>query len=144
MSFTDFISNNGKRICKEHYIHLVQTSKIDGKVSSEEMEMLHKTGKRFGLTEPEIDIIINSEIIHHYTPPYSLQGKFFHLYNVAQIILADEVIEESERKMIRRFAIEAGIEYSKIDDLINIIFKGIKEDTDEDELFEQFRSALLN
>jgi len=144
MSFTDFITHNGKRVCKEHYIHLVQVSRIDGKISNEEMEMLHRTGKRFGLTDPEIDRIIYSETDHNYNPPYSLKGKFYHLYNTAQIMLADGIVQEREQKLIKRFAIEAGIEDSKIDDLISVLLEGIKENTDEEELFSKFRSNLLS
>ena len=31
MNFSDFITNHGKRVNKEHYIHFIQVSKSDGK-----------------------------------------------------------------------------------------------------------------
>lgn len=33
MSFSDFITDNGKKVSREHYIHLVQVSRIDGKLT---------------------------------------------------------------------------------------------------------------
>lgn len=144
MNFSDFITNHGKRVSREAFIHLVQISKTDGRMQKEELEMLHNEGRKFGLTEPEIDKLIQTERDHHYIPPYSLEEKFEHLYHVAGMILADEVVKEKEMKMIRRFAIEAGFKHSKIDGLVEILLEGVKKNTDEEELFNKFKKKLLH
>ena len=104
--------------------------------------MLHKEGRKFGLTDPEIDQLIESEALNHYLPPYSLDEKFEHLYNVGQMILADSVITEGERKLMRKFAIEAGFDDKAIDKLIKILFEGIKTES-EDKLLSKFKSQLF-
>ena len=144
MNFSDFITHHGKRVNKNAFVHLVQISRIDGKIHDDELELLYKEGKKFGLTDPEIDKLVHSERDHHYHPPYSLEEKFEHLYNIAEMILADEVVKEGEKKMIKRFAIEAGFEYSKIDDIIKLLLDGIKANTDEEELFKKFRKTVLH
>lgn len=143
MNFSDFITHHGKRVNREHFIHLIQVSKVDGKVSKEECDLLHKEGKRFGLTDPEIDRFIESESNHHYHPPYSVDEKFEHLYNIAEIILADDVVTESEMKMIRRFAIEAGFGYNIIDDLLNLVIEGVMKGEDEDVLLKTFKKKMF-
>lgn len=143
MSFSDYITSGGKKICKEHYIHLVQAARSDGKISSGQMIMLQKKGRKFGLTEPEIELIIESEMDHPYNPPYSLRGKFVHLYNIADIILDDKVITEEEMKIIRRFAIEAGFDDKTIDRLIALLFEGIRNGIEEVELFREFKRKHL-
>jgi hypothetical protein len=143
MNFSDFITHHGKRVNKNAFIHLVQISRIDGKINDDELELLHKEGKKFGLTDPEIDKLINSERDHHYHPPYSLEDKFEHFYNIAEMILADEVVKEGEKKMIKRFAIEAGFEYSKIDDIIDLLLEGIKANTSEEDLYKKFRKEIF-
>ena len=144
MSFADFITNKGKRVCTEHYIHLVQASRLDGKISKEEMDILHHKGKHFGLTDPEIDRIINSEKDHHYTPRYSLKGKFEDLYSVAQIIMADGNISERERRLLKRMSIESGLDDSKIDGMMEILLDGVKTNEDEDLLFKKFKKHILH
>lgn len=144
MNFSDFITNHGKRVNKEAFIYLVQISRIDGKIQNDEMELLHREGRKFGLTDPEIDKLIHSEKVHHYHPPYSLQDKFEHLHNLAEMILADDVVRESEKKMIKRFAIEAGFDDSKIDGIMDILIDGVKSNTDEEELFRKFKKHLLH
>ena len=143
MNFSDFITHHGKRVAKDAFIHLVQISRIDGKIQEDELDLLHKEGRKFGLTGPEIDKLISSEKEHHYTPPYSLEEKFEHLHNIAEMILADDEISEKETRMIRRFAIEAGFNDSKIDGIMEILLDGVKNNAEEEELFRKFRKEIL-
>jgi uncharacterized tellurite resistance protein B-like protein len=144
MNFTDLITSHGKRVTKEAFRYLVQVSRVDGKINSDELELLHKEGKKFGLTDPEIDKLINSESDSHYHAPYALEEKFEHFYNIAEMIMADDVVNEKERKMLKRFAIEAGFEFSKIDGLIELILDGIEKNTEEEALFVKFKKKLLH
>jgi uncharacterized tellurite resistance protein B-like protein len=144
MSFTDFITNHGKRVNKQAFVHLVQVSKIDGKINSEELDLLYKEGKKFGLTDPEIDQLIATEGNFPYVAPYSLEEKFEHLYNMGEMILADGVVDEKERSMIKRFAIEAGIRDSKHAGLAEILIEGIRNNTEEEILFKKFKQYILD
>jgi uncharacterized tellurite resistance protein B-like protein len=143
MNFSDFITHHGKRVNKDAFINLVQISTADGKITKDELELLHKEGRKFGLTDPEIDKLIQTEKDHHYHSPYSLEEKFEHLYNIAKMILADEVVTEGEKKLLKRFVIEAGFEDSKIDDIIKLLLDSIKENTEEEALFRKFKSIVL-
>ncbi|HOO98108.1 MAG TPA: hypothetical protein PLV06_05355 [Bacteroidales bacterium] len=143
MTFSDFISDHGKRVTKDAFIHLVQVSRVDGKINNREMKRLHREGKKFGLTDPEIDALIESEKDHHYHAPYSLADKFDHFFNLAQIVLSDCEVHESERRMLRRFAIEVGFEDTKTDALIDLVLDGIKTKTPEEDLFKKFRKTLF-
>jgi uncharacterized tellurite resistance protein B-like protein len=144
MSFADFITNQGKKVKKEHYIHLVQVAEIDGKIDKSEMDFLHREGRKFGLTEPEIDAIVDKERDFHYIPPYSLDEKFGELYSIALVILADGIITESEKRMIRRYAIAAGFSDNTIEKLMELLFKGIQSGLDEEDLLKEFRKKHLS
>jgi hypothetical protein len=143
MNFSDFITHHGKKVNREAFLHLVQVSRADKKISREELDLLHKEGRKFGLTDPEVDQLIESERNHHYHQPYSLDEKFEHLYQVAQMILADEVVNDRELKMFRKFAIEAGFSDKTIDRLINLLFEGIKKNESEEALLKEFRKKHL-
>lgn len=143
MSFSDFVTPCGKRVNKEHFIHLVQISRADGKMQQTELELLHKEGRKFGLTDPEIDKIIEKESKHHYDPPYSLHEKFDQLYNIVEIVLADNEVSEGEMKLINKYAIEAGFEDKTIPKLIDLLVKGVREGKDEETLLKEFRKKHL-
>ena len=143
MNFSDFIKDNGKRVNREHYLHLLQVSRADGNIDSAELELLHKEGRKFGLTDPEIDRIIEAEAHHQYNPPYSLADKFEHLYNIAEMIIADDVITEGEKKLLTRFAIEAGFSDKTIAKLLDLLLTGIQQGVDEEQLFHRFKKEHL-
>jgi len=143
MNFSDFITDHGKRVNKEHLIHLIQVAQIDGKISQTEMDLLHKQGRKFGLTEPEIDILIKTEFQHHYDPPYSLHHKFDQLYNIAEMILSDEGIADSEKSSVKRYAIAAGFKDKHIDGLFDLLLKGIMDNQTEDSLLSDFKNLIL-
>jgi uncharacterized tellurite resistance protein B-like protein len=144
MSFTDYITNHGRRVNRNAFVHLIQVSKIDGKFNQEEHDLLHKEGKKFGLTDPEIDNLISSEGNSHYQPPYSLEEKFEDLFNMAEMILADDIVDEKERRMIKKFAIEAGFSESKHAGLAEILIEGIRNNTDEEVLLRKFREFIIS
>jgi hypothetical protein len=139
MNFSDFIANSGRRIRKEHFIQLVKVAKIDGKISKSELVLLHKEGKKFGLTDPEIDNLLKLKDPYEYNPPYSLRDKFDELYEIAEMILADNVITEGEKKMIKKYAIAAGFSDPAIDKLIPLLLEGIKMNKDSEKLFNEFK-----
>ena len=143
MSFSDFITDQGKKINKGYFVTLIQVCRIDGNISPAEMEMLHKEGKKFGLTEPEIDKLIKSESSGEYHTPYSLTDKFEQLYNVGVMILADKIITEQELKAFRRLATEAGFNEDAIESLRIILLEGIANDESEEVLLGKFKKELF-
>jgi len=144
MNFSNFITNHGRRITRDHFIHLVQVAKVDGKINPGELKLLHKQGKKFGLTDPEIDELIMLEEAANYHPPYSLEDKFFELYNITEMILSDEKVSENEKKMIRRYAIAAGFSDEVIEGLCKILMEGVKAGADEEELLKKFRKEYVS
>ncbi|MGE5420529.1 MAG: hypothetical protein ACM3UT_10105 [Chloroflexota bacterium] len=143
MNFTDFVTHHGKRVNKEYFITLIQASRTDGKIAPAELEMLYKEGTKFGLSEPEIEKLIRSEDNHSYHAPYSLHDKFEHLYNVSIMILADDEVTEKERRLLKKFAIEAGFQDNAIDKLMDLLLEGIRKNENEETLFEKFKEVIL-
>ena len=143
MSFSDFVLNSGRKDKKDHFIHLVQVAEIDGKIDKTEMEVLHKEGRKFGLTDAEIDALIDKEKDFQYVPPYSLQEKFDEIYNITSIILADDDVSEAEKKMVRKYAIAAGFDEETIELVRELVIDGIRNGVEEETLFKAFKKKIL-
>ena len=143
MSFSDFVTGHGNRIAKQHYLNLIDVFKVDGKISSEEFALLHKEGRKFGLTCGEIDKLINQKSYHPYHAPYSLEEKFEQLYNVTEMILADDSVSEGEYKLLRRFAVEVGFDDRAIEILKDVLINGVRNHESEEVLLARFRKELF-
>ena len=143
MSFSDFITNHGVKVPKVHYLHLIQVARADGKINKQELAILHKEGRRFGLTDTEIDQLIKKEKDHHYHPPYSLDDKFEDLFFIAEMILADDEVSVAEEKLLRRFAVEVGFDDRAIEILLELLIGGIRRNESEEEILKKFKAELF-
>jgi uncharacterized tellurite resistance protein B-like protein len=143
MSFSDFTTDNGTTINKSHFITLIQISRVDGNISSAELKMLHRLGRKFGMTEPEIDQLLEAEKQHEYHAPYSLEEKFSQIYNVASLILADNIVTTEEKKAFGKIAAEAGFDSLVIEGFRDTLFEGIRHKEDEEALFGKFKKVLF-
>jgi len=141
MSFTDFITDNGRKINRENFIHLIQVAQADGKIDSRELAMLHRFGSRFSLTDIEIDKLVASEQSHIYSPPYDLEERFIHLYDAVSIMNTDSNITDSEKRLFGKLAVAASFTDDVIPRLFDFILDGIRNGIDEHDLFEKFRKA---
>lgn len=143
MSFSDFITDNGKRISKDNLINLIQVSQVDGIVSPLELDLIHRAGRKFGLTDPEIDELISKESNHHYDPPYSLDEKFEQLFHIAEMALADNIVTGNEMKMMKKYAIAAGFDDRVIEGLLELTLNGIRKGDEPELILKEFRNKLF-
>ena len=59
------------------------------------------------------------------------------------MIIADEVVTESEKKMVRRYAIAAGFSDETVEGLLEILIEGVAKNEDEESLLKKFKKKYL-
>jgi len=139
MSMINYFDHHDRKAGKEHFLHLIQVAKADGVIDKMELDMLHKMGKRLGLTDPEIDELIDKKDSKTFIPPYSLEDRFHQLYDVVAMALADGVMFTNEIKMFKRLAVASNFEDKEAEKLLNLLVNGIKQNKSEDELFHIYK-----
>jgi len=139
MSMINYFDHHDRKAGKEHFLHLIQVAKADGVIDKMELDMLHKMGKRLGLTDPEIDELIGKKDSKTFIPPYSLEDRFHQLYDVVAMALADGVMFTNEIKMFKRLAVASNFEDKEAEKLLNLLVNGIKQNKSEDELFHIYK-----
>ena len=139
MSILNYVDYHGLKLNKEHFMHLVKVAQADGQVDYPEYELLLKYGRNLGLTEPEIDNLMESPGKTTFYPSYLFSQRFMHMYQIIRLILVDGGISDSELRIAHCFAIASGFEIEETDQLILFLVQGIENGENEDELFENFR-----
>ena len=135
----NYFDHHDKKASKEHFLHLIQVANADGVVDKSELELLHRMGKHLGLTDPEIDDLIQKRDPKTFSPPYDLEKRFHQLYDVVAMALVDGVLFNHEINMIKRLAIASSFNEADTDRLVNLLINGIKYGKKEDELFQAFK-----
>lgn len=141
MDILDQFEHHGKKQQKEHFKNLIKVALADGNVDKQELEMLHRFGRKMGFTDPEIDNLIDAAGTWSFNPPYELAKRFEQLYDIVKMVLADNIIDENEMKLASTYAIKLGFEQKEIDNLLQLLIDGIKQGNDEEDLFTLYKKT---
>ena len=129
---------------KNHLRNLVALAAIDGHIHEDEITYLYKIGEKYQLKPQQIKKIIDNkeqtapEIPEHHNQKVAL------LYDLVGMMMADNVIEDSEMEFCRKMFAKFGYKDILIDDMIDLYHQGV-EDTDIWEKFlEQAEHQKIN
>ena len=142
MKTLEYFDHPVKKQNIEYFVQLVRIALADDIITTNEMELLHRIGKRLGFTEPEIVNIIETTGKSYYIPPYELSARFEQVYDIVNMTLADGVIDKNEMRLANIFAAKSGFLDSEIPNLLLLLIRGIREGKDEEELFEYYKKGL--
>ncbi|HEY3372443.1 MAG TPA: hypothetical protein VGK10_16425 [Prolixibacteraceae bacterium] len=143
MSLLEHFDHPDRKQDKEHFRHLIQVAMADGIIDASELKMLHRMGKNRGLTDPEIDELLESSIKSAYNPPYELEKRFEQLYGIIKMVLADGKIDSNEMRLASGLALKSGFDDAEIPALLSLLIKGIKEEVEEEDLFKQYKKTIM-
>ncbi|MBT8307343.1 MAG: TerB family tellurite resistance protein [Maribacter sp.] len=91
-----------------HFAAIVKMARIDGTISKEEQKVLKRLAFKLDVSEEEAKQILKNPRKYPLIPPYSLEERIERLHDLCSMIYADHVIDESERKLIFKYAIGLG------------------------------------
>jgi len=91
-----------------HFAAIVKMARIDGSISKEEQKVLKRLAFKLDVSEEEAKQILKNPRKYPLIPPYSLEERIERLHDLCSMIYADHVIDESERKLIFKYAIGLG------------------------------------
>ena len=98
----------------------------DGIIDALEMEKLYKIGtEQYGLTQAEITSAVR-DAGTSFIFPESLPDKIRLLMNLAEIALADNDIDPTEKALMRKYIIKMGFLESNADGISDFIFSAVQ------------------
>lgn len=144
MSILEHFDHPERKQDKEHFKHLVDIAMADGIIEDEERKMLNRIGKNLGLTDVEVNSLIESSKNVAYNPPYELKKRFEQMYTVVKMVLADGKIENTEMRLATNISLKSGFSETEIPVLLSVLIAGIRNEEDEDDLFDQYRKRVMS
>lgn len=119
---------------KNHLRNLVAMAAVDGNIHENEIAYLYKIGEKYQLKPQQIKKILDErEKIEPSIPEHHHQ-KIALLYDLVGMMMADNVIEDSELEFCKNMFEKFGYKELLIDEMIDLYRQGI----DDVDVWEQF------
>lgn len=124
---------------KAHFLDLYCMVLADGVVHPKELETLYRIGtETYGLTTEEIAKNVVSAGKTGVVPQLP-EEKISLLYEMSLIAYADGEIDETERNMLRRYALHYGIGQEQVDELVEFLLEKAKENASEEDVINALK-----
>ena len=132
---------------RNHLNNMIALAAIDGHIHQDEIDFLYKIGKKYRLKSEQIDEILKNWKEVKPEIPEQHHQKVALLFDLVGMMLADNLIVESEMEFCRRMFSRFGYKETLIDEMIEL-YQGKLDDLDEWEAFlekaESFRMNLAS
>lgn len=137
MSIASFFESGERTQDRGHVKNLVLLAQADGHVSDDELLLIHKIGRKVGLTYAQIGGIIDSPSGVEVIPPVSKEERLEHMVDMVDIIHSDGIIDAKEMNLLSKFAIQIGftsIQDAHVAEILDAINEGKDRETIVSEL----------
>ncbi|WP_405199369.1 hypothetical protein [Christiangramia sp. LLG6405-1] len=118
---------------KSHFLRLYQMALTDDKFDVLELKTLYSFADDRGVPREELDRLLLNPVNHSSTIPKDVNTRIEYLYDLATMILADNVITEDEkitlRKYCRKFEFLEENVNELADYLLECVQKGVQKET---------------
>ncbi len=113
----------------------------DGIVSTQELETLYRIGQeKYQLSLEEINQYVLSAGTS-FVVPESVEDRIRVLYQIAEIAWADEVIDPTERKLLKRYVLRFGFLEDNADDITELLLSSVQEGISVEEILSTINNS---
>ncbi len=139
MSISDLFDSGFQKRNKDHFAAIVRVAMGDGEISQEEKAFLNRLAHRLNIEPTEYNEILVDYNSHPINPPHSLEQRYERLYDLAQIVNADEIQDEHEVNLMEKIAVGLGFHSDQIAEIVPKALKMAKESKDAESFAEAMR-----
>ncbi len=127
------------KLLQAHFLSLYCMVLADGIIEAKELEMLYRIGtENYGLTLEQITEAIK-ESGTSFVSPQSLEEKIQTLYDMCRIAWADDVIDESETNLLKKYILKMGFQTENADGITSFMLESVKQGKTVSEILSQIQ-----
>lgn len=128
---------------KNQLKNLIALARIDGFVDERELAFIQKVAKKHRLKDKHVQEFLSSEEVHSLSVPSGYEQRLDQLHDLVGLMLADDVIEESEFMFCQIASKEFGFSPEVIDELVNLYNEGAIDYETWREFLEKARKYVI-
>lgn len=108
MNIIDLFESSKHRNNVAHFSAIVNLATVDGKANEEEQKLINRFMKKLDITDEEYNEIIKNPKKYPIVPQVIADNRLERLLDLFKMIFSDHEIDDQERKLILRYAIQLG------------------------------------
>ncbi|TDQ30117.1 TerB family tellurite resistance protein [Tenacibaculum caenipelagi] len=138
MSIVDLYESSKHRNNVAHFSAIVNIAMVDGDLNKNEEALVSRFARKLDITEAEYEEIMKNSKKYPVVPQLRSDDRLERLLDLFKIIYADHRIDDSERKLILKYAIQLGFSHDTAEEIITKTVKVFSGKIDID----QYKSML--
>ena len=108
MSFSDLFGSGEHLRNLSHFAAIVNLAAVDGAINEAEENLLRRFARKLDITESEYEKVLENPRAYPLTPSHDTERRLERLHDLFRIIFADNIIDDEEAELIKRYAIGLG------------------------------------
>lgn len=122
---------------KSHFLRLYQMALSDDNFDVLELKLLYQFADDRGVPKAELDRLLLNPVDHSTTIPKDLSTRIEYLYDLACMILADDVVTEDEKNTLKKYCRKFEFLDENVNDLTNYLLDCVQKGVSKGEIINQ-------
>ena len=139
MSYSGIFSGNFKTRNRDHFAAIVRVALSDNIITEKEQKFINRLAILLEIDQSEVDKIIKNPELYPINPPSNEQRRLERLYDLSRIVVADDIADEDEIELLKKFILALGFPSGEVDLITKKAIKLVQNDTEEDEFISSFK-----
>jgi len=118
MSFNDLFDSGKHKKNLGHFASIVTLASADGAVNENELALLKRFARKLDVDNSEFEEILETPNRYPINPPNNKFERLERIYDLFKIIYADHMMDESEEKLVNKYAIGLGFNINEAERII--------------------------
>ena len=140
MSISDLFDSGFKKRNQDHFAAIVRVAMSDGEIKEQEKKFLDRLARRLEISESKYEEILENYMVHPINPPITYEGRLERLYDLSQMVYADDEIGERQQPMLERLGVGLGFTPGNVRYVVAKALELIGHGVDQDEFMEEIRN----
>lgn len=124
---------------KSHFLRLYQMALADDDFNVMELKMLYQFADDRGVPKEELERLLLNPVDHSTSIPQDLSSRIEYLYDLACMILADDVITEDEKNSLKKYCKKFEFLEENIDELADYLLDCVQKGIPKTEIINQLK-----
>jgi hypothetical protein len=135
---------NDRNIINSHFLNLFSLAISDTNVSAQEIELLYSIGIENGVSQDEVDFLIDNPHKVKFTKPASIDDTIAQLFDFCRMILADQKVDVREIVFFKSLASHLDISEEIAENILDILIDGLRAGEEKSSLINKVKKTLTD